>query len=112
MRPTHKTAADVHAMPDAVAGIGVVVVPVVASIRPSPAIPVMPPTRAAMDFVDEVGVFDGVTQAVGATERDGSGGLGEHAGDHDRCGCNDECESPHGVLLIERADRPSHRTLD
>jgi len=65
-----------------------------------------------MDFVDEVGVFDGVTQAVGATERDGSGGLGEHAGGHDRCGGNDECESPHGVLLIERADRPSHRTFD
>jgi hypothetical protein len=30
-----------------------------------------------MDLVDEVGVFDGVSQAVGATKRDGSGGLDE-----------------------------------
>jgi hypothetical protein len=64
-----------------------------------------------MDLVDEVGVFDGLTQAVGATKRDGSGRFGEQAGGDDRCGCNGECESPHGILLIERADCPSHRTF-
>src|SRR5262245_55751542 len=128
MRPTDVSPANVsptHVMPSDEAAmdamvmqkpvpraVRVVVIVPIAAIRPSPTIPVMPPTRAAMDFVDEVGVFDGVTQAVGATERDGSGGLGEHAGGHDRCGGNDECESPHDVLLIERADRPSHRTFD
>jgi hypothetical protein len=30
-----------------------------------------------MDLVEEVGVFDGGTQAVDATKRDGSSGLGE-----------------------------------
>jgi hypothetical protein len=115
VNPTHVMPNDeaaVDAMPVVVAEEEVALAIAIAAIPPSPTIPVMPPTRSAMDFVDEVGVFDGVTQAVGATERDGSGGLGEHAGGHDRCGCNDECESPHGVLLIERADRPSHRTFD
>jgi hypothetical protein len=118
MNPTHVMPSDEAAM-DAVVvqkpvpwAERVVVVVAIAAVPPSPATQVMAPTRPAMDFVDEVSVFDGVPQAVGATERDGSGGLGEQAGAHDRCGCNDECESPHGVLLIERADRPSHRTFD
>src|SRR5262245_5582406 len=127
MRPADVSPADVgpHVMPSDEAAmdamvmqkpvpraVRVVVIVPIAAIPPSPTIPVMPPTRAAMDFVGEAGVFDGVTQGVGATERDGSGGLGEQTGAHDRCGGNDECESPHGVLLIERADRPSHRTFD
>src|SRR5262249_55350724 len=97
MRPTHEAAADMHAMPKAVAGIGVEVVVPVAAIRPSVAIPVVPPTGPTMDLVDEVGVFDGVTQAVGATKRDGGGRLGERAGSHDGCGCNSHCENPHGI---------------
>jgi len=52
-----------------------------------------------MDLVDEVGVFDGVAQAVGATKRDGGGGLYERAGSHDGCGCNSHCENPHEFLL-------------
>jgi hypothetical protein len=77
MRPTYKAAADVHAMPEAVAGIGVEVVVPIAAIRPSVAIPVMSPTRPAMNLVDKVTIFDGVAQAVGATERDGGGRLYE-----------------------------------
>jgi len=41
-----------------------------------------------MHFVDEVGVFDGMTQAVGTTKRDGSGGLGEQAGSRNGCSGN------------------------
>jgi hypothetical protein len=113
MMPNDEAAMDAMVVPKPVpwAERVVVIVPIT-SIPPSPATQVMPPARATMDLVDEVGVFDGVTQAVGATERDGSGGLGEQVGAYDRCGCNDESESPHGVLLIERADRPSHRTFD
>src|SRR5215471_5498884 len=98
MRPTHEAAADEHA-PGAEAGIGVEVVgaiAVVAAIRPPPTIPVMRPTRPAMDLVDEAGVLDGGSQAVGATERDGSGRFGDKAGGHDGCGRNGEYESPHG----------------
>src|SRR5262249_11227160 len=82
----------------------------VAAIRPSPAIPVMPPTWPAMDFVDEVGVFDGVTQAVGATERNGSGGLAEQAGSRNGCSCKGQCECPHGVTPGRtcRPPLPSH----
>src|SRR5215471_19362633 len=79
MRPTHEAAADEHA-PGAEAGIGVEVVgaiAVVAAIRPSPAIPVMPPTGPAMNLVDEAGVLDGGSKAAGATERDGGCGLGD-----------------------------------
>src|SRR5262245_10538816 len=108
MRPTHERSAHMHAihmtpddetamdaMPTKRRAVEEAVAIVVAAIRPSPAIPVMSPTRPAMNLVDKVGVFDGVAQAVGATERDGGGGLGEHAGGHGRCGCNDQCECPH-----------------
>jgi hypothetical protein len=106
MRPTYKAAADVHAMPEAVAGIGVKVVVPIAAIRPSVAIPVMSPTRPAMNLVDKVTIFDGVAQAVGATECDGGGRLYERAGSHDGCGCNSHCENPHGIPPEIRTCRP------
>src|SRR5262245_4742002 len=125
MRPAHERPTDMHAthvapadeaamdvMP-AMAAEEVAVAIEVAAIRPSPAIPVMSPTRPAMNLVDEVGVFDGVTQAVGAAERDGGGGLGEQAGGHDRCSRNDQCECPHGFPPDRtcRPPLPSHVRL-
>jgi hypothetical protein len=80
VRPTHVTADDeaaMDAMPTKRRAIEVALAIEVAAIRPSPTIPVMPPTWPAMDLVDEIGVFDGMTQAVGATERDGGGWLYE-----------------------------------
>src|SRR5437867_8759337 len=115
MHATHMTPDDeaaMDAMPTKRRAVEEALAIEVAAIRPSPAIPVMSPTRPAMNLVDKVTIFDGVTQAVGATKRDGSGGLGKRAGSHDGCGCNSHCKNPHGFPPeIERADRPSHRTF-
>ena len=114
MRPTmHKAAADVHAMPTVYSVVTeeaeiVVVVPI-AAVPIAPAAKMMPPSRPAVHLVSDIGVFDGVTQAVRATECDCFGRIGERAEGHDRSGCHGECERLHGVLQIERADRPIAR---
>jgi hypothetical protein len=97
VRPSmHKAAADVHAMPPAEAGRGVEGVVPVAAIRPSPSAKVMRASRPAVHLVGEVGVFDGVTQAVSATECNGRSRFGERAEGHDRSGCHGECKDLHG----------------
>src|SRR6266700_3440294 len=97
MRPSmHKAPTDVHAMPPAEAGIGIVVVVPVAAIRPSPATKMMLPSGPAVNLVGEVGVFDGVTQAVSATEGNGRSRFGEPAEGHDRSGCHGERKDLHG----------------
>src|SRR5882757_3136467 len=111
VRPTmHKAPTDVHAMPPAEAGIGIVVVVPIAAIRPSPATKVMRASGPAVDLVGEVGIFDGVTQAVSATEGNGRSRFGEHAEDHGRRSCNGECKDLHG-FSPDRTCRSPHRTL-
>jgi len=78
----------------------------VAAVPPSPATKMMQPSWPAVHLVGDVGVFDGVTQAVRAIQRDWCRGLRERTGDNDGRGCNGHCKHSHGVLLIERADRP------
>ena len=115
VRPTmHKAPTDVHAMHavDAVvaeARVGIEVVVPIAAVPIAPAAKMMPPSRPAVHLVGEVGVFDGVTQAIGATECYRCSRIGERADSHDRRGCDGKCERLHGVLLIERADRPIAR---
>ena len=110
MRPTmHKAAADVHAMPVMVTGIGVEVIVPIAAVPPTPAAKMVPPSGPAVDLVGEVGVFDGVAQAIRAAECNCRSRFGEEAGSHDRCCCDGECKCPHGVLLIKRGDRPFAR---
>jgi hypothetical protein len=110
MRPTIDEAATaVHAMPVVIAGIGVEVVVPIAAVPPSPATKMMRASRPAVNLVGEAGVLDGVTQAVRAAEGDRRGRICEEAGSRDGCCCDGECECSHGVLLIERDDRPFAR---
>src|SRR5215510_14348545 len=102
VRPAmHKAPTDVHAMHtvDAVAveaRIRIVVVVPIAAVPPTPATKMMPPSRPAVHLVGKVGVFDGVTQAVCATEGDRFSRIGERAEGHDRGGRHGECERLHG----------------
>src|SRR5262245_5605110 len=110
MRPTmHMVATDVHPMPVVVAGIRVEIVVPVAAVPPSPAAKMMRASWPAVDLVGEVGVLDGVTQAVRAAEGNRRSRVCEETGSRDGCCCDGECESFHGVLLIERCDRPFAR---
>jgi hypothetical protein len=49
-----------------------------------------------VNLVGEIGVFDGVTQAVSATECNCRSRFGERAEGHDRSGCHGECKDLHG----------------
>jgi hypothetical protein len=110
----HKAPTDVHAMRSvysvvAEVRIGIEVAVPTAAVPPTPAAKMMQASGPAVHLVGEVGVFDGVTQAIGATECDRFSRIGERADSHDRGGCHGKCERLHGVLLIERADRPIAR---